>query len=52
MIKDLSYILERSQALKQAKEVVTEDNERFTKNYQPRFKTTENLKDYLLNPSV
>lgn len=48
MNKDLQDILNIGVGLKQAKEVVEKDNERFTKNYQPRFKTTEDLKDYLL----
>jgi len=52
MTKDLQLILQIGELRKQAKEVVDKDNERFAKNYQPRFKTTEDLKDYLLNSSV
>lgn len=48
----LGSILQFGELKKMAKEVVDKDNERFTKNYQPRFKTTEDLKDYLLNSSV
>lgn len=52
MIKDLQDILNIGVALNLAKEVVDKDNERFTKSYQPRFKTTEDLKEYLMKPYV
>lgn len=48
MTKDLQDILNIGTMRNLAKDVVEKDNERFTKNYQPRFKTTEDLKDYLI----
>lgn len=47
MIKDLQDILNIGILKNLADEVVEKDNERFQKNYQPRFKTTEDIKNYL-----
>lgn len=52
MNTELRQIYQIGELKRLADEIVEKDNERFTKNYKPRFKTTEDLKDYLLNSSV